>query len=39
MARSRIHESPPYKAGKLVFSFINHPGKFPPDPARTGFYL
>lgn len=35
MARSGVLESVLYKAGKLVFPFINHPGKFPPDQAGT----
>lgn len=35
MALSRVHESPLYKAGELVFSLTNHPGKFPSDQAGT----
>lgn len=35
MARSWFHKSPLNKAGKLLFSFMNHPAKFPPEQTGT----
>lgn len=35
MAGSWVHKSPLYRTGKLMFSFMNHHGKFPPDQAGT----